>query len=230
MGVYELSSSKGCLAETFKRKKKKKGTPFICFHLPTAAPAARGPPRAARLCARTCVQVGAPGRAAVNAESRALAHTVLPNDRRPLNEGARVLAAWKRVSGHWNPSSHPRRAHRRPRTATLRLNPARRSQLGTRTPAGTWARGRAHGSPKGAAGRGSRGAGKNRSDGSTGCGEEAKNADSWAVAQEKLQEAGRRRGVRGEDGPCAAAERNQEEHVSGPHSSSPPTSGAGPWC
>lgn len=110
----ELSSSKGCLAETSKRKDKEKRTPLICFHSPRAAPAARGPPRAARLCARTCVRVGAPGRAAVNAEGRALAHC--PSKRSPTAERGRSgLGGSGRGSpvGHWDPSSRPRRPHRR---------------------------------------------------------------------------------------------------------------------
>lgn len=54
----ELNSSTDCLAETLKREKKKLTT-LISFHLPRAAPAARGPPLAARVCAHTCVRVHA---------------------------------------------------------------------------------------------------------------------------------------------------------------------------
>lgn len=101
---------------------------------------------------------------------------------------------------------------------------ARRSRPGTRNTSRDRLGGDAFGSPRGC-GSGLAGEQGRAGRWSTGRGEEAKDADSWAAARGRLQEAGRRTGVqrRGWD-VCTAAER-QEGHVSGPQTSSPPTSG-----
>lgn len=74
MGVYELSSSKGCLAETSKRKDKENG------HLSSVSTRLEPLPRRADLpgqrdCARARV-AGAPRRAAVHADAAERSPTV----------------------------------------------------------------------------------------------------------------------------------------------------------
>lgn len=115
-----------------------------------------------------------------------------PSKRSPTAERGRSgLGGSGRGSraGHWDPSSCPRRPHRR---SALPAGDAGRQ------------RGPGFGDARTARRKGLRvgaaGAGKSRSDGSTGRAEKRRRMLILAAARDKLQEAGRRTGVRGEDG------------------------------